>query len=108
MADITLQHVTKCFGDVVAVDHLSVGIKDREFFVIVGPTACGKTTLLRLIAGLAKLDHGEIFFDGEPVSGLKPAERGARMVFQNFALYPPHEGFRSRSVFQPQLCPEAS
>ncbi|MFQ5795294.1 MAG: ABC transporter ATP-binding protein [Candidatus Bipolaricaulia bacterium] len=88
MADVTLQGVTKRFGDVVAVDDLSVGIKHGEFFVVVGPTACGKTTLLRLIAGLLKPDSGEIYFDGEPVDHLRPAERGVRMVFQSYALYP--------------------
>ena len=88
MSEIVLEDLTKRFGDVTAVDRLSTTIKRREFFVVVGPTACGKTTLLRLIAGLLEPDEGRILFDGQPVTQLGAGQRGLRMVFQDYALYP--------------------
>ena len=88
MAHLSLEDVTKCFGDVVAVDGVNLNIPHGEFFVVVGPTGCGKTTLLRLIAGLIKPDRGRIFIDGELVNDLSPLKRGVRMVFQGYALYP--------------------
>jgi multiple sugar transport system ATP-binding protein len=88
MSEIVLEDLTKRFGDVTAVDRLSATIKSREFFVVVGPTACGKTTLLRLIAGLLEPDKGRILFDGQPVTQLGTGRRGVRMVFQDYALYP--------------------
>lgn len=88
MSEIVLEELTKRFGDVTAVDRLNTAIKSREFFVVVGPTACGKTTLLRLIAGLLEPDEGRILFDGQPVTQLRAGQRGVRMVFQDYALYP--------------------
>jgi multiple sugar transport system ATP-binding protein len=88
MSEIVLQDLTKRFGDVTAVDRLNVTIKSKEFFVVVGPTACGKTTLLRLIAGLLEPDEGRILFDGQLVNRLAAGQRGVRMVFQDYALYP--------------------
>ncbi len=90
MPEIVLQGVTKRFGTTVAVDGLTARICNREFFVVVGPTGCGKTTLLRLLAGLIHPDQGEIRFDGVSVRGMSPRERGVRMVFQgqDYALYP--------------------
>ncbi len=90
MPEIALHGVTKRFSSTVAVDHLTARIHDREFFVVVGPTGCGKTTLLRLLAGLINPDQGEIFFDGVRMNGVPPRERGVRMVFQgqDYALYP--------------------
>jgi len=88
MTKVVLEGLTKWFGEVMAVDNVNLRIKDREFFVVVGPTGCGKTTLLRLIAGLEKPDSGYIYFDGECINRLKPSERGVRMVFQNYALWP--------------------
>ena len=88
MARVSLRNVTKRFGKVVAVDRLSLDVEDNELFVIVGPNGCGKTTVLKLIAGLVKPDEGEIYIDGKNVTNLPPAKRNVRMVFQNYALYP--------------------
>lgn len=90
MPEIVLQGVTKRFGSTVVVENITVRIHHQEFFVVVGPTGCGKTTLLRLLAGLINPDRGEILFDGVRMNGVPPRERGVRMVFQgqNYALYP--------------------
>lgn len=98
MPEIVLQGVTKRFGSVTAVEDLTARILDREFFVVVGPTGCGKTTLLKLLAGLLQPDQGKIYFDGTVVNGLPPRERGVRMVFQgqDYALYPHLEVYDPR------------
>jgi multiple sugar transport system ATP-binding protein len=88
MARLSLEDVTKRFGDLVAVDSVTLRVPHGEFFVVVGPTGCGKTTLLRLVAGLINPDRGRIWMDGELVNDLSPSERGVRMVFQSYALYP--------------------
>jgi ABC-type sugar transport system ATPase subunit len=89
MPKITLHNLTKRFGELTAV-RLSATIRDGEFFVVVGPTGCGKTTLLKLIAGLLRPDEGEIYFDGKLMNKVKARDRGVRMVFQgqDYALYP--------------------
>lgn len=88
MAEIKLAHITKRFGDVVAVDDMNLEIHDQEFVVFLGPSGCGKTTTLRAIAGLEHPDEGEIFIDGARVNGLSPADRDIAFVFQFYALYP--------------------
>jgi multiple sugar transport system ATP-binding protein len=88
MASVTLDHVTKRFGDVVAVGDLSIKIADGEFVVLVGPSGCGKTTVLRLIAGLEVPDDGEILIDGQIVNRSDPSARNVAMVFEDYALYP--------------------
>jgi multiple sugar transport system ATP-binding protein len=88
MARVLLDHVTKRFGDVVAVDNMNLDIQDKEFVTLVGPSGCGKTTTLRLIAGLEKKTEGEIYFDDEAVSHLPANHRDIAMVFQSYALYP--------------------
>jgi ABC-type sugar transport system ATPase subunit len=90
MPEIVLRSLVKRFGRTVAIDDLSARVEDREFFVVVGPTACGKTTLLRLIAGLIAPDRGEIMFDGAKMNEVPPDRRGVRMVFQgqDYALFP--------------------
>ena len=88
MARISLEHVSKRYGDVEAVRDLSLEIADGELMVIVGPSGCGKTTALRLIAGLEQPDSGEVLMDGEVVTHVPPAERNVAMVFEDYALYP--------------------
>lgn len=88
MADVTLTSVTKSFGDKRAIDNLSIEIRDGEFVVLLGPTGVGKTTTLRLIAGLEKPDSGTISIGGRPMAGLAPAERDVAFVFQQYSLYP--------------------
>ncbi len=88
MAEIKLEHVTKRFGDVVAVNDMNLEIHDQEFVVFLGPSGCGKTTTLRAIAGLETPDEGDIFVDGKPVNTLSPADRDIAFVFQFYALYP--------------------
>ncbi len=88
MTEISLNGLAKRFGRVIAVSGITATIRSGEFFGIVGPTGCGKTTLLRLIAGLIQPDSGEIRFDGRVVNRLPPGERRVRMVFQDYALYP--------------------
>jgi multiple sugar transport system ATP-binding protein len=85
---LCLHQVTKRYDSIVAVDHVSMLINDREFVAIVGPTGCGKTTLLRLIAGTEKMDFGHIYFQGKCIDDEEPANRRVRMVFQENALWP--------------------
>ncbi|MDI6883875.1 MAG: ABC transporter ATP-binding protein [Hadesarchaea archaeon] len=88
MVSLTLEHVTKRFGEVIAVDDVSLKIKDKELVVLVGPSGCGKSTTIRLIAGLETPDEGDIYFDDQLVTHLPPKNRQAAMVFQEYALYP--------------------
>jgi multiple sugar transport system ATP-binding protein len=80
--------VVKLYGEVVAVDHVSMTIRDGEFVALVGPSGCGKTTTLNLVAGLIELTSGDIIVGGRNVSNLDPKDRDIAMVFQNYALYP--------------------
>lgn len=88
MSTITLEGVSKRFGDFLATDAIDLVIPDGRFTVFVGPSGCGKTTLLRLIAGLEDVDAGRIMIDGADVAHASPAARGLAMVFQSYALYP--------------------
>ncbi|MDA1215819.1 MAG: ABC transporter ATP-binding protein [Chloroflexi bacterium] len=88
MADIGLVRVTKHFGDVAAVDDLSLEIPSGEFLVVVGPSGCGKTTLLRLIAGLEEMDSGHIYLDGVWANETRVGKRNVQMIFQSLALWP--------------------
>ncbi|NOZ30448.1 MAG: ABC transporter ATP-binding protein [Crenarchaeota archaeon] len=88
MTRIRLDNVTKVYGSVVAVDHVSIDIEHGEFFTIIGPSGCGKTTTLRIIAGFEVPEEGKIFFDDKDVTYVKPYERNTAMVFQNYALWP--------------------
>ncbi len=87
-AAITLESLSKNFGSVRALDNVSLEIRPGELFFLLGPSGCGKTTLLRILAGLEKADSGRILFDGKDIATLPPHERGAPMVFQNYALWP--------------------
>jgi multiple sugar transport system ATP-binding protein len=88
MASVTYDHVTKRFGDVIAVNDLSVAIADKEFLVFVGPSGCGKTTSLRLLAGLEEITDGRIYIGDRLVNDVPPKDRDIAMVFQSYALYP--------------------
>src|SRR5437588_12151633 len=88
MATVTFDHVTKKFGEVFAVNDLSLQVKDEEFLVLVGPSGCGKTTALRMIAGLEEQTSGDIFIGERLVNDVAPKDRDIAMVFQNYALYP--------------------
>jgi multiple sugar transport system ATP-binding protein len=88
MSSVIIENLTKRFGDVTAVNDLSLHIADREFVVMVGPTGAGKTTTLRCVAGLEEPDDGTIRFDDEDMAGVSPAARDVAFVFQNYALYP--------------------
>jgi multiple sugar transport system ATP-binding protein len=93
MADVRLQGVRKTFGDTVAVEALDLDVKDGEFVVLLGPTGAGKTTTLRLIAGLEQPDSGRIAIAGADVTASPPAARDIAMVFQQFSLYPHYSVF---------------
>jgi len=88
LAKVRLENLTKTFGHVTAVKGVSFETYDEEFFVIVGPNGCGKTTILRLIAGLTEPDSGDIYIGNKLVNNLKPEERNVSMVFQGYALWP--------------------
>ncbi|MFP8889103.1 ABC transporter ATP-binding protein [Natrialbaceae archaeon A-CW2] len=88
MVAITLENVSKYFGETVANYQVNLQVADGEFLVILGPSGCGKTTALRLIAGLEQPSEGAIYFDDDRVDGRSPSARNVAMVFQNYALYP--------------------
>lgn len=88
MANVALNNITKQFRNVTALRDVSFKIYDGEFFVLLGPTGAGKTTALRVIAGLEKQDAGTVTFDDEAVDGHSPAERDIAFVFQQYSLYP--------------------
>jgi multiple sugar transport system ATP-binding protein len=98
MGSITLQNVSKVFGEAKVIPSIDLEIKDGEFVVFVGPSGCGKSTLLRLIAGLEDVSGGKIVIDGKDGTNLAPSERGLAMVFQSYALYP-HMSVRSNIAF---------
>jgi spermidine/putrescine transport system ATP-binding protein len=86
--DVRLDRVVKRFGDVVAVDGISVEIRPGEFFSLLGPSGCGKTTTLRMIGGFEQPDEGRIELAGTDVAGLPPHKRDVNTVFQSYALFP--------------------
>ena len=85
---ITLQNLTKIFGDNRVVDDFSLEIESGEFVVLLGPSGCGKTTTLRIIAGLESATSGDVFVEGTRTNDLPPQARDVAMVFQSYALYP--------------------
>src|SRR5438552_13266506 len=88
MSSVTLEHVSKRFGEVTAVNDMTIEVKDKEFLVLVGPSGCGKSTCLRLIAGLEEVTQGNIYIGERLVNDVAPKDRDIAMVFQSYALYP--------------------
>ncbi len=88
MATVKLENITKRFGDLTALDDITLDIRDEEFFVLLGQTGAGKTTTLRCIAGLDRPEEGTIYLDGVSVNDKTPAERDVAFVFQSHILYP--------------------
>ncbi len=88
MAHLSFKGIVKTFGAVTAVDNVSLDISSGEFVTLVGASGCGKTTLLRIIAGFTKPDRGELSIDGKRVEGLPPSKREVGFVFQSYALFP--------------------
>lgn len=86
--DIEFTGVTKTYGDVVAVDSLSLSVEKGEFFSFLGPSGCGKTTSLRLIAGFEQPTEGDVRIGGVSMVGVPPHNRPVNMVFQHYALFP--------------------
>ena len=85
---LEMRKVTKRFGSLVAVNAVSLDIREREIFSFLGPSGCGKTTLLRCVAGLEDVDEGEILIGGEVVNLIPPYKRNCSIVFQQHALFP--------------------
>jgi ABC-type sugar transport system ATPase subunit len=85
---IELIEVSKNYGSVAAVQHLTLSIAEGEFVVLLGPSGCGKSTLLKMIAGLEEVTAGEVYIGGRLANYLRPGQRDVAMVFQNYALYP--------------------
>ncbi len=88
MVRVTLEGVSKLFGDFLAVDEIDIEVKEGELFFLLGPSGCGKTTTLRVIAGFYKPDMGQVYFDKRLMNDVPPHKRNVGMVFQNYALWP--------------------
>jgi multiple sugar transport system ATP-binding protein len=88
MTSLSLRQLSKKFGNVLAVDQANLDVNAGEFLVIVGESGCGKSTTLRLIAGLELPDSGTIFIGGAPVNDIPVGRRNVQMIFQNYALWP--------------------
>jgi multiple sugar transport system ATP-binding protein len=88
MADVVTQSLSRHFGKTVAVDQVSLACQDGELLILLGPSGAGKTTTLKLIAGLVEPTSGKVFIGGRDVTGLEPGERDVAMAFETYALYP--------------------
>lgn len=88
MCSLTLDHLSKQYGDVQALDDVCLSVGDGEFFFLLGPSGCGKSTILRIVAGLEIPDRGRTLFDSRDMTGVPPQDRGIGLVFQNYALWP--------------------
>jgi spermidine/putrescine ABC transporter ATP-binding subunit len=85
---ISFQNITKRYGNVTAVDNVTLDIRAGEFFALLGPSGCGKTTLLRMLAGFEIPSEGRILIDGQDMVGIEPNKRPINMVFQSYAVFP--------------------
>ncbi|MFN5717991.1 MAG: ABC transporter ATP-binding protein, partial [Bradyrhizobium sp.] len=95
---IRIEGVTKRFGSVTAVDDVTLSIHEGEFFGLLGPSRCGHTTLLRMLAGFETPDEGRILLGGSDIAQVLPHERPVNMMFQNYALFP-HLAVRDNIAF---------
>jgi multiple sugar transport system ATP-binding protein len=98
VATVELEHLTLYYGKVLAVNDISLRIEDREMCVLLGPTGCGKTSTMRMIAGLETPTSGRVVLDGKVINDLYPGDRDVAMVFQDYALYP-HMTVRRQFAF---------
>ena len=87
-AFISIRNVNKFFGSFQAIDNVSMDIGQGEFFSLLGASGCGKTTLLRMLAGFESTSDGEILIDGQPSADVPPHHRPVNMVFQSYAIFP--------------------
>ncbi len=88
MGQVSLRGIRKSYGAVDVIKGIDLEVADGEFMVFVGPSGCGKSTVLRMIAGLESVTGGDVLIDGVRANDVRPADRGAAMVFQSYALYP--------------------
>ena len=98
MAAVSTRDIVKKFGDVPAVNGISLSVPDGEFMVLLGPSGCGKTTFLRIICGLEKQTSGDLLIGGNVVNDIPPRARGVAMMFQSYGLYP-HFTVRNNIAF---------
>lgn len=110
MAEIRINNIAKSFGSHSALSDINLTVADQEFMVLLGASGCGKTTLLRIIAGLEQASEGEVWIGGRRVDHLPPRARGIAMVFQNYAVFPHLTvfenigfGLRMKKLPQPQV-----
>ena len=88
MGQVSLRGIRKSYDKIEVIRGMDLDVREGEFLVFVGPSGCGKSTTLRMIAGLEDITGGDLLFDGLRANDMRPADRGAAMVFQNYALYP--------------------
>ncbi|QCC51652.1 ABC transporter ATP-binding protein [Halapricum salinum] len=88
MASVTLDHITKAYGNEIAVEDMNLEVRDSEFLTLVGPSGCGKSTTMQTIAGLTQPTEGSVYIGDRDVTNKPPKDRGIAMVFQNIALFP--------------------
>ena len=113
MGALQLRGLRKRFGATEVIQGIDLDVRDGEFIVFVGPSGCGKTTTLRMIAGLETISDGELLIDGRRANELRPADRGAAMVFQSYALYPhmtvaENLGFALKMAGEPRAARDAA
>src|ERR1700733_2306049 len=87
-AYVQIENVTKRFDDFVAVNNVSLGVERGEIFCLLGASGCGKTTLLRMLAGFETPDAGRLLIDGQDLASVPPYQRPVNMMFQSYALFP--------------------
>jgi multiple sugar transport system ATP-binding protein len=98
MAAVLTRDIVKTFGEISAVDGITLSVPDGEFMVLLGPSGCGKTTFLRVICGLERQTSGDLMIGGNVVNDIPPRARGVAMMFQSYGLYP-HYSVRNNIAF---------